>query len=334
MDTDKENENDATGKIGQSTHIVEQDGYGEHMHPTISYNPMDYHTSQVHGKIQRSIWIDLDFSTNDKKPFLLPYSFIQFYTGSENSINNSLLNYQHILAASCGALYHKFKFTITNQATTRKRLLTSSGTTTETIDFETSQNLLLMWGTTKEETPALTATEITTPPWHLSQGGDLQSGNFEYKLEELATGHMKTIVVEPTKIPEGMYWEPFDIDGSITDKPYLLPCIQQTAKTIALNDQPIVLYTNSNYNSLRNNIAYNNLPALYLDYPHIKDETGTMKFIYRLKIDFEIDYTLFTNPTCKSDKSYMRNIYKLPQAVYNPTTKKFTAYFTPHSRYD
>lgn len=80
-----------------------------------------------------------------KKPFIVPYTYFHFWTGVDfKNTNNSTANYQHCIPQAIGAQYHKFKLTITNQATTRKRLLTQGTTNTVTHDSETSQSLLII----------------------------------------------------------------------------------------------------------------------------------------------------------------------------------------------
>jgi hypothetical protein len=64
--------------IGQTTHSVEQDGYGKNIHPTTTSIPIPYSTSFVHGEIVRSIWVDIDFPDMDKKPYIIPYQLLQF----------------------------------------------------------------------------------------------------------------------------------------------------------------------------------------------------------------------------------------------------------------
>jgi hypothetical protein len=73
----------------QTTHNVEQDGYGYRIHPTttIRYNSNVPH---VNGKLIRSHWADIDFTKPDKKAIFLTYKFFHFWTGYDPNINYSL----------------------------------------------------------------------------------------------------------------------------------------------------------------------------------------------------------------------------------------------------
>jgi hypothetical protein len=135
---------ESTILMPQSTHNVEQDGYGKRMHPTISTSPFTYSPHHFSGTIQRSLWVDIDFSDNNNKPFLIPYQLLHFWLGTSPSNNNTMKVFNTINTIAYGITWHSFNLSIYNQATTRKRLLTQRSTTYETIDFETSQNLLLM----------------------------------------------------------------------------------------------------------------------------------------------------------------------------------------------
>jgi hypothetical protein len=107
--------------VGQTTHSVEQDGYGTNIHPTTSVHISAWPT-RVTGKLYRTMWCDLDFSSKDEKmPIYVPYTNFHFWTGDKFAeTNNSLTNYMNCFPSAVGAIYHRFKFTITNQATTRK----------------------------------------------------------------------------------------------------------------------------------------------------------------------------------------------------------------------
>lgn len=198
--------------VGQSTHNVEQDGYGQNIHPTTSIHISAWPT-KLQGKLYRTMWCDLDFSSKDeKKPIYVPYTNFHFWTGPDyKETNNSLKNYMDCYSSAIGAIYHRFKFTITNQATTRKRLLTQGTTNTITHDFETSQNLLIIWDNIRTRTMDVTNTEITTPPW-CKGDMDMQAGDCPWKIEELATGHTKVITFTPEPPSHPNFFEPISLD--------------------------------------------------------------------------------------------------------------------------
>jgi hypothetical protein len=136
---------------GQSTHSVEQDGYGKHIHPTITTTTIPYTTSFVHGEIVRSLWVDIDFSDVDKRPYVIPYQLLQFWIGVDPLENNSMTNFNKLNNAAYNITWHSFHLSIYNWATTRKRLLTQGPTT-----YETSQNLFLLTDTVRTHRPVIT----------------------------------------------------------------------------------------------------------------------------------------------------------------------------------
>jgi hypothetical protein len=137
----------STAIVGQTTHNVEQDGYGTHMQPT-STIPIPIKTTHVHGEIKRSIWLNISFCDAGNCGYHLPYQLLQFWTGLSDKENNTILTFNTLAAAAYGITWHDFSLSLYNQAT-RKRLLTQGSTTYETIDLETSQNLMILTSTTR-----------------------------------------------------------------------------------------------------------------------------------------------------------------------------------------
>jgi hypothetical protein len=213
----------------QTTHNVEQDGYGLNMHPTTSVHITAWPTA-ISGKLIRT-WCDLDFSATDEKhPVLyVPYTFFHFWTGSDYKTSNSLLNYMTCHPSSVDAQYHKFKFTMTNQATTRKRLLTQGTTNTITHDFETSQNLLLIWDNIRTRNIDIKYENVTTLPWTKGPD-DMQAGDCPWRIEELATGHTKTITFTPHNPPSPNFFEPISLDVKSSHAGKLIPGRQRSSQ--------------------------------------------------------------------------------------------------------
>jgi hypothetical protein len=316
--------------VAQSTHNVEQDGYGKNMHPTTSVHISAWPTT-VNGKLIRTTWCDLDFSSSDeKKPIYVPYSAFHFWTGPDfKTSNNSLTNYMNCHPAAVGAKYHRFKFTITNQATTRKRLLTQGTTNTITHDFETSQNLLLIWDNIRTRHIDVSNDEITKPPW-VKGPDDMQSGDCPWKIEELATGHTKTIVFTPDHPPHPNFFEPISLDTTSPHAGKLIPGRQRTSTLsydTCINQEKFIASFDYKHTSIEPRC---NRPAFFLDQPHILAESGIMKFIYRVFLTFEVDYTLYLRSYELQDKNYQRLIVPLSQARANDKTKKFTIVHTPN----
>jgi hypothetical protein len=61
--------------------------------------------------------------------------------------------------------------------------------------------------------------------------------------------------------------------------------------------------------------------AIYLDQPHVLSESGIMKFIYRLYIKYEIDYTLIIRPLNYYNSEWERHIINFAKANYDKTKK-------------
>jgi hypothetical protein len=138
---------------GQTTHLVEQDGYGKHMHSTSSTVPIPIKTTHVHGTIKRSFWINLEFCDSGLCGYIIPYHLLLFWLSINKEENNTMKTFNTIMPAAYGITWHKFELSLYNQATTRKRLLTQGSTTYETIDFETSQNLMIQTDINNSHTP-------------------------------------------------------------------------------------------------------------------------------------------------------------------------------------
>jgi hypothetical protein len=320
----------STNLAAQTTHNVEQDGYGKHMHPTTSIHLTSWPTT-VSGKIIRTTWCDLDFSKGDeKKPYMVPYTFFHFWTGTDvKSSNNSIINYQTCIPLAIGAQYHSFKLTITNQATTRKRLLTQGTTNTITHDFETSQNLLIFWDNIRTRNVDVNIYDVINPPWFKGPD-DIQAGDCPWSLEELATGHTKTITFMPSNPPPPNFFEPINLSNTSTHLGKLIPGCQRSAQMsfdTPINQDKYL----STYNYRHTSIEHTtNRPALFLDQPHILAESGIMKFIYRLYITFEIDYTLFLKSYELQDKNYQRFIVPLSQLWKDEKTSLYKSIHTPN----
>jgi hypothetical protein len=82
---------------GQSTHNVEQDGYGTNISPTTTVHISAWPTT-VNGKLYRTMWCDLDFSKKDEKnQYTVISSQVLFHNGSllHSQLNTQLLNTVH-----------------------------------------------------------------------------------------------------------------------------------------------------------------------------------------------------------------------------------------------
>jgi hypothetical protein len=133
---------------------------------------------------------------------MLPYHMLQFWTGLSEKENNTLLTFNTLSAAAYGVTWHDFSLSIYNQATTRKRLPTLGSTTYETIDFETSQNLMILTDVNNTHSP--TWPSDFQPPGHKNTFQDLQDGPNYFKTEELATGHKTLYFLPRTPSPSRM----------------------------------------------------------------------------------------------------------------------------------
>lgn len=216
---------DGDGIYGAGTESATVDGYGHNMHDLTPYNPLPYITSGVHGKIKRSIFVN--YEPNAEKPTLLPYQLLHFFTGTDVDANNSIKQFNYFSKQSYGISYKHISFSITNLATTRKRLLTTGSTSTVTHDFEDGQNLYIFWSTDKHNTPNVELKSVN-PPWHTSEGEDIQAGDLEYKMEELPPNHKKIINIEPDGLPSGYVWDKWNISNDGSYNGFMLPLKQHT----------------------------------------------------------------------------------------------------------
>jgi hypothetical protein len=307
-----------TAAHGQTTHQVEQDGYGKHMHPTTSTVPIPIKTSHVHGEIKRSMWINLSFCEAGPCSMVIPYHLLQFWIGLDEQENNTLRTFNLLSAAAYGITWHEFNLSIYNQATTRKRLLTQGSTTYETNDFETSQNLMILTDVNQSHTPSILWPDDFMPPGSKYRTADLQSGTYFCKTEELATGHTKTFSFNPEKLPSSYVWELIHIDKSGSHSDKMFPARQHTTSHQS-NDIPLVAISKGSFTSMHIQWKPQPMPLIVLDAPHILSETGNMKFIYRTRWDFSIPYTFHMMPSAAAELSYNKFVTPYPKAKITPS---------------
>ncbi|PNF30091.1 hypothetical protein B7P43_G03138 [Cryptotermes secundus] len=215
--------------------------------------------------------------------------------------------------AAYGITWHEFNLSIYNQATTRKRLLTQGSTTYETIDFETSQNLMILTDINNSHTPSILWPDDFMPPGAKFRTADLQAGTYFCKTEELATGHTKTFSFTPEKLPSSYVWELIHIDKSGTHADKMFPARQHT-NSFQSNDIPLIAASKSGFTSMHIQWKPQPMPLIVLDSPHILSENGNMKFIYRTRWDYTIPYTLHMMPSSATEQSFYKYITPYPKA--------------------
>jgi hypothetical protein len=296
-----------------------QDGYGKHIHQTVSKIPHHMTTSFVHGVIERSVWVTIHFSQNMTSPYLIPYQLLHFWMGMDKNFNNSIRNYNKFNDVCYGVTWHSFYLEIFNQATTRKRLLVQGGTTYETIDFESNQNLLYLTNTNRCHKPTMTWPNEYFPPGHKLQDTDMQSGSYQCTTEELAPGHSKHFHFTPEQLPDYQCWDIINVDNVGQDYMRMFPARQHT--DLQSFDLPITTADKNNYQSTTISLETHSLPAIFIDQPHISSESGYMKFIYRTRWDFKMSYTLHTQQTARDEYSSSRRIVPYPRAKTWSTTE-------------
>jgi hypothetical protein len=94
--------------VGQTTHQVEQDGYGKHMSPTTSTVPIPIKTTHVHGEIKRSLWYNISFCDVGTCGYVLPYHLLQFWVGLDPQENNTINTFNILSQAAYGVTWHHF----------------------------------------------------------------------------------------------------------------------------------------------------------------------------------------------------------------------------------
>jgi hypothetical protein len=202
-----------------------------------------------------------------------------------------------------------------------KDLLVQGGTTYETIDFESSQNLLFLSNTKRTHQQTMRWPDEYFPPGHRLQ----DTGSFQCTVEELAPGHTKHFHFVPETLDNNQCWDIMNVDNVGQDNnqcwdimnvdnvgqdnnqcwdimnvdnvgqdsTLMFPSRQHTT-SMQSNDLSITTRDQNSYQSTSISIKPHSLPAIFVDQPHISSESGYMKFIYRTRWDFKIAYTLHT----------------------------------------
>jgi hypothetical protein len=258
---------------------------------------------------------------------MIPYHLLQFWIALNQQENNTLQTFNTLVDAAYGITWHNFDLSLYNQATTRKRLLTQGSTTYETIDFETSQNLMILTDTNNTHQPRVLWPDEYMPPGHKNTTSDLQFGTNFCKIEELATGHTKHFQFSPESLPTSHVWELAKIDKSGNHAAKMFPARQHTSQLQTL-DIPIIATTTSGYTSMHIQYKPQPMPFIQLDCPHVMSETGNMKFIYRTRWDFSIDYTLHIKPSSTTNLSYNKYVVPYPKASSSSSSEDGPIYYS------
>jgi hypothetical protein len=113
--------------------------------------------------------------------------------------------------------------------------------------------------------------------------------------------------------PEYQCWDIINVDNIGQDYNLMFPARQHTT-TLQSYDLPITTTDKNTYQTSFINLHPHSLPAIFIDQPHIASESGYMKFIYRTRWDFKMDYTLHTQQTANNEYSSSRRIVPYPKA--------------------
>jgi hypothetical protein len=257
---------------------------------------------------------------------------MQFWVGIDQQENNTLKTFNILSNAAYGITWHSFDLSIYNQATIRKHLLTQGSTTYETIDFETSQNLMILTDVNLTHKPSLLWPDEFLLPGHRNTSQDMQAGTNYCKIEELATGHTKHFIFLPEKLPENHVWELLSIDKSGNHVDKMFPARQHTTGMQSF-DIPLVTTSTTNYTSMHVQWQPQPMPLIQLDSPHIMSESGNMKFIYRTRWDISVPYTLHIKPSAAEEISYNKYVFPYPKARPTSATSdgpiSFSYFTTP-----
>lgn len=305
--------------MGQTTHNVEEDGYGSGMLPMHPQNILPVLYGQASGTITRSEWTTWTFDS--KYPKIVPYLHLPFWLGIGTQ-NNTQTFFNNVMAVSRGVTWHKFTMELYLQAVTRERLLVQGATSYKTYDFETSQNLQLNWVNNYDMRVTFKDKELNNT-LHQSTNIDLQDNlDPPYHIEELATGHKKTITWTMPQTPPGKAYKPITIQQAGNNEYFkaLIPAIQESNYE---NDQNIAIVTNGKH-KYAVWLKDNHMSALLIDQPHINNETDIMKFQYRVLIKKTADWTAHLKPSNTDNTSYLVSQIPYPQAPFTQVGEEYT----------
>jgi hypothetical protein len=151
------------------------------------------------------------------------------------------------------------------------------------------------------------------PPGIKNTTFDLQSDMYLCKTEELSTGHTKQFSFTPEQLPPNYVWETLPINAYPENAKTMFPARQHTTSAQEF-DKPFTDIQGRSFASSYLHSQPHPLPHIELHSPHISSEAGYMKFIYRTRWDFSINYTLHIKPSCITETSYTKFVVPYPSA--------------------
>lgn len=275
------------------------------------HNIFNTGSQRINFVVKRQEYVKYDFTT-DVNPCILAYQALGWWFPRVTSRNRA--NYDGLCDISWGVMYHRGEIEIEVYGVTRERLLQGSSTNYKTYDFETSQNLFL---TTLDRDPD--SYTIDQSLWANGKiGFDRTRWNgtpFDpdqdfYTREEIAQRTKKTVDIHFTPLTNNYVWRVHKsadmmtrvdtaqnttiniagIPGPQGNNPYGINANRTTQNSELLQRTGDIQY---NQAMMWNRATY---PIKMLHPPNIQDETGTMKWIYEVRMSTKLHCTFMVWP--------------------------------------
>lgn len=214
---------------------------------------------------------------------------------------------------------------------TRERLIQQGTTNYKTFDFETSQNLFFASADRQLEKINITNINQLNPnTQHTNNTQIFDPDNDTYTKQEIPQRMKHTYHVQFPHLNHNNIYRPVDI-SDVANVAYLIPGaqgqIQQSTATgnnWTINNQTQLLQekATSNLTEITQNSVMQprvSYPRIHYGQPLVEDETGIMKFRYKIRFSTELKLNFHINPdyrrATKDDSVFNRQLFDLPKSV-------------------
>ena len=257
-------------------------------------------------------YITLDFVQN-QNPIIIPYQFAGFWGSmyDQNGISNnrSIQNMKILNSMSWGVEWLNGTIDVEVYAVTRQRLIQQGATNYLTFDFETSQNLFIAEADRNYEGIDINnVAQLGPNVQHTSTTLAFDENNDTYTKEEIPQRMIWSKTIHFPHLQHNYAWKPIDM-SDVANVATLIPGGQgQTQKVTSdqnwnISKQHELIQETTTLGAggatiiqkdmMQPRVSY---PRLHFAQPLVTDETGIMKFQYKIRFTTELNLKFHLNP--------------------------------------